>query len=81
MATTVTVSTSAASSVTIKPSKSTVSSVVVAPASNISLSQLKDLDVANITDGQALVYNSANGKYEGSTITAGAVTQLTGGKF
>jgi hypothetical protein len=81
MPTIVTVSTSAASAVTIKPSKTTVTSVVVAPAANISLGQLKDLDVANIANGQAITYNSANGKYEGTTITTGAVTQLTGGRF
>jgi hypothetical protein len=81
MPTIVTVSTSAASSVTIKPSKTSIASVVVAPSANISLGQLKDLDVANIANGQALVYNSANGKFEGSTISTGAVTQLTGGKF
>ena len=80
MATTVTVSTSAASSVTIKPSKTTVASVVVAPAANISLGQLKDLNVANIANGQALVYNSANGTYEGGSVSA-TVTQLTGGRF
>lgn len=81
MATTVTVSTSAASAVTIKPSKTTVASVLVSPSANISLGQLNNVDVANIANGQALVYNSANGKYEGSTITTGAITQLTGGRF
>ena len=73
MATTVTVSTSAASAVTIKPSKSTVASVVVAPSANISLGQLSNVDVANIANGQALIYNSANGKYEGGSVSANAV--------
>jgi hypothetical protein len=80
MATTVTVSTSAASAVTIKPSKSTVASVVVAPSANISLGQLSNVDVANIANGQALIYNSANGKYEGGSVSA-TVTQLSGGRF
>jgi hypothetical protein len=80
MATTVTVSTSAASAVTIKPSKSTVASVVVAPSSNISLGQLTNVDVANVADGQGLIYSTANGKFESGAITA-TVTQLTGGRF
>ena len=80
MATTVTVSTSAASAVTIKPSKTTVASVVVAPSSNISLGTLTNVDVADISDGQGLIYNSANGKFEGGSISA-TVTQLTGGRF
>lgn len=80
MATTVTVSTSAASAVTIKPSKSTVASVVVAPSSNISLGQLTNVDVADVADGEALIYNSANGKFEGGTVTA-TVTSVVGGTF
>ena len=82
MATTVTVSTSAASAVTIKPSKTTVASVVVAPSSNISLGTLTNVDVANVADGQGLVYSSANGKFEGKTITAEVtVTSIIGGSF
>ena len=80
MATTVTVSTSAASSVTIKPSKSTVASVVVAPSSNISLGSLTNVDIADVADGEALIYNSANGKFEGGTVTA-TVTSVVGGTF
>ena len=80
MATTVTVSTSAASAVTIKPSKSTVASVVVAPSSNISLGQLTNVDVADVADGEALIYNSANGKFEGGTVTS-VVTSIVGGSF
>jgi hypothetical protein len=82
MTTTVTVSTSAASAVTIKPSKTTVASVVVAPSSNISLGSLTNVDVANVADGQGLVFSSANGKFEGKTITAEvAVTSIVGGSF
>ena len=82
MATTVTVSTSAASAVTIKPSKTTVASVVVAPSSNISLGSLTNVDVANVADGQGLVYSSANGKFEGKTIIATTVVaSIVGGSF
>ena len=82
MATTVTVSTSAASAVSVKSSKTTVASVVVAPSSNISLGSLTNVDVANVADGQGLVYSSANGKFEGRTITAEVtVTSIIGGSF
>ena len=80
MATTVTVSTSAASAVTIKPSKTTVASVVVAPSSNISLGSLTNVDIADVADGEALIYNSANGKFEGGTVTS-VVTSIVGGTF
>ena len=80
MATTVTVSTSAASAVTIKPSKSTVASVVVAPSSNISLGSLTNVDIADVANGEALIYNSANGKFEGGTVTS-TVTSIVGGTF
>jgi hypothetical protein len=82
MATTVTVSTSAASAVSVKSSKTTVASVVVAPSSNISLGSLTNVDVANVADGQGLVFSSANGKFEGKTITAAVtVTSIVGGSF
>ena len=80
MATTVTVSTSAASAVSIKSSKTAVASVVVAPSSNISLGSLTNVDVANVADGQGLVFSSANGKFEGKTITS-VVTSIVGGSF
>jgi hypothetical protein len=82
MATTVTVSTSAASAVSVKSSKTTVASVVVAPSSNISLGSLTNVDVANVADGQGLVFSSANGKFEVKTITAAVtVTSIVGGSF
>jgi cytosine/adenosine deaminase-related metal-dependent hydrolase len=80
MATTVTVSTSAASAVTIRPSKTTVASVVVAPSSNISLGSLTNVDIADVANGEALIYNSANGKFEGGTVTS-VVTSIVGGSF
>jgi len=67
--------------VTIRPSKTTVASVIVAPSSNISLGTLTNVDVANVADGQGLIYSTANGKFEGKTITATAVTSIVGGSF
>jgi hypothetical protein len=80
MATTVTVSTSAASAVSIKSSKTTVASVVVAPSSNISLGSLTNVDVANVADGQGLIYSAANGKFESGSISA-IVSEIKGGSF
>ena len=68
--------------VNIKSSKTTVASVIVAPSSNISLGTLTNVDVANVADGQGLVYSSANGKFEGKTIIATTVvTSIVGGSF
>ena len=80
MATTVTIVNNAATTVSLKPANKTVASVTVAPSSNISLGTLTNVDVADISDGQGLIYNSANGKFEGGSISA-TVTQLTGGRF
>jgi hypothetical protein len=80
MATIVTIVNNAATTVSLKPANKTVASVIVAPSSNISLGTLTNVDVANVGDGQGLVYSTANGKFESKSITA-TVTQLTGGKF
>jgi hypothetical protein len=66
--------------VSIKASKTTVASVVVAPSSNISLGSLTNVDVANVADGQGLIYSSANGKFESRSLT-GVVTEIKGGSF
>jgi hypothetical protein len=80
MATIVTIVSNAATTVSLKPANKTVASVIVAPSSNISLGTLTNVDVANVGDGQGLVYSTANGKFESKAITA-TVTQLTGGRF
>ena len=80
MATIVTIVNNAATTVSLKPANKTSASVTVAPSSNISLGSLTNVDIADVADGQGLVYSSANGKFEGKTITA-EVTQLTGGRF
>jgi hypothetical protein len=80
MATIVTIVNNAATTVSLKPANKTSASVTVAPSSNISLGQLTNIDVANVGDGQGLVYSTANGKFESKAITA-TVTQLTGGRF
>ena len=82
MATIVTIVNNAATTVSVKPANKTSTSVSVAPSSNISLGTLTNVDVANVADGQGLVFSSANGKFEARTLTAEAiVTSIVGGSF
>ena len=82
MATIVTIVNNAATTVSLKPANKTSTSVSVAPSSNISLGTLTNVDVANVSNGQSLVYSSANGKFEARTLTAEAVlTNVNGGNF
>ena len=80
MATTVIINSNPATTVSLKPANKTFASVSVAPSSNISLGQLTNVDVASVADGQALIFNSANGKFEGGSITSG-LTSIVGGSF
>jgi len=80
MATIVTITSNPASTVSLKPANKSFASVSVAPSSNISLGQLTNVDVASVADGQALIFNSANGKFQGGAITAG-LTSIVGGSF
>ena len=73
MATTVTIVNNAATTVSLKPANKTSASVSVAPSSNISLGTLTNVDVANVADGQGLIYSAANGKFESGSLIANAV--------
>jgi hypothetical protein len=78
MATTVVINNNPGTTVSLKPANKSFASVTVAPSSNISLGILTDVSVAGASDGQALVYNAANAKFQASSPT---VTLITGGKF
>ena len=80
MATIVTVVNNAATTVSVKPANKTSTSVSVAPSSNISLGQLTNIDVANVSNGQSLVFSSITGKFEARTVSA-EVTNIIGGSF
>jgi hypothetical protein len=54
--------------------------LVVAPSSNISLGTLTNVDVANVSNGQSLVFSSVTGKFEARTVSA-EVTNIIGGSF
>jgi len=80
MATIVNIISNAATTVSLKPANKTSASVSVAPSSNISLGQLNNVDVSNVANGEALVYNSGTGKFESAPPTA-VITSIVGGKF
>ena len=63
-----------------QPNKSTIVAQNFAPKPNVSLSELNDVTISGVENGQVLVYNSASGKYEANTITA-SVTVVNGGSF
>ena len=66
---------------TIKSSpKTTIAADTFAPKPNVSLAEINDVSTANVQNGDALVYNSATGKFETKTVQA-YVTEVTGGTF
>jgi hypothetical protein len=80
MATIVTITNTSATNVSLKPANKTTASLVVAPSSNISLGTLTNVDVANVSNGQSLVFSSVTGKFEARTVSA-EVTNIIGGSF
>lgn len=68
-------------SVTVKPNRTSVSSVTVGKTANVSLSQITDVDATTRTDGDALVYESASGKYVVKPVSKISLTRITGGTF
>jgi len=67
----------------VKVTQSTRSTIVAqnfAPKPEVSLGQLNDVDTQGVQNGQALIFNSATGKYEANTVTA-SVVAVNGGSF
>jgi hypothetical protein len=63
-------------SVTIKPNKTTVSSVQIGPQLSLSLGQVNNIDATDPQDGETLVYDAATGKY-----VVKSITKVSGGTF
>ena len=63
-------------SVTIKPNKTTVSSVQIGPLLSLSLGQVSNIDATDPQDGETLVYDAATGKY-----VVKSITKVSGGTF
>ena len=61
-----------------QPNKSTIVAQNFTPKPNVSLTQLNDVSLSGAQNGQALIYNSAIGKYEANTVP---ITVVNGGDF
>jgi len=59
-------------------SRSTIVAQNFTPKPNVSIAQLTDVTTTAVENGQALIYNSAIGKYEANTIS---VPVVNGGDF
>ena len=59
-------------------SRSTIVAQNFTPKPNVSIAQLNDVTTTSVLNGQALIYNSAIGKYEANTIS---VPVVNGGDF
>jgi hypothetical protein len=69
--------------VTVKPTKTIVSSVTIAPQTSVSLGSLTNVDASDPDDGETLVYDAAAGKYivKALTIDSNNITNVNGGTF
>lgn len=69
--------------VTVKPTKTVVSSVTIAPQTSISLGSLTNVDATDPDDGETLVFESSSGKYVVKEIQVDSnnITNINGGTF
>lgn len=69
--------------VTVKPTKTVVSSVTIAPQTSVSLGNLTNVDASDPNDGETLVYESSTAKYVVKPITVDSnnITNIQGGTF
>jgi hypothetical protein len=69
--------------VTVKPTKTVVSSVTIAPQTSVSLGNLTNVDASDPNDGETLVYESTSAKYVVKPITVDSnnITNIQGGTF
>ncbi len=66
---------------TIKSSpKTAIAADTFAPKPNVSLSEINDVSLTGVENGDALVFNSITNRFEANTVTA-TVTQVIGGTF
>ena len=60
--------------------RSTIAAQNFKPKPNVAMTELTDTNVSGVQDGQAIIYNSATGKFEANTVTA-TVVSVNGGSF
>ena len=69
--------------VTVKPTKTVVSSVTIAPTTTVSLGNLTNVDASDPNDGETLVYDATTSKYvvKAISLNSNNITSLQGGGF
>lgn len=50
------------------------------PKPNVALTELTDINITSVQNGQVIQYNSTTGKFEANTVTA-TVVAVNGGSF
>ena len=63
-----------------QPNRTTIAASDFKPKPNVSLAELNDVSTIGVEDGEALVYVSANNRYEFKIATT-AVASIDGGLF
>ena len=84
MATTVIINNNPGTTVSLKPASKTIASVSVSPSSNISLGDLKNVDVSGASQNEVLVFDQANNRFvvEQYVIDANTnIANIQGGTF
>jgi hypothetical protein len=69
--------------VTVKPTKTIVSSVTIAPQTTVSLGNLTNVDASDPDEGETLVYDASSGLYvvKAITVDSNNITNINGGSF
>lgn len=69
--------------VTVKPTKTVVSAVTIAPQTSVSLGSLTNVDASDPDEGETLVYDATLAKYivKAITVDSNNVTNINGGTF
>jgi len=60
--------------------RSTIAAQNFVPKPNVSLTELNDINVSGVQNGQVLQFDSATGKFVANTVTA-TVVSVNGGSF
>jgi hypothetical protein len=69
--------------VTVKPKKSTISSVNIGPKTSLTLGQITNIDATDPDNGEALIYDATTNKYVVKQILVDSnnIINLIGGTF
>lgn len=69
--------------VTIKPTKTFVSSVTIAPQTSVSLGNLTNVDATDPDDGETLVFDATSNTFivRAITVDSNNITNVNGGTF